>query len=499
MSITKAPVKANLIDKVIEYFAPQTALQRQLARTLLSHGYEGATRGGRLQNWRTSSTDANSALRNDLPLLRDRSRDLVRNNVFANVARRKVIANTVGKGIVADIKGNDRVKELWDSWAGTTDCDINGELNFYGLQGLIMGTVVDSGSCLVRIRYRRPTNDNKFPIELQILEPDFLDKSKDTIGTVSSGQNQVINGIEYNSRGKAVAYWIYKNHPGDSSSYLTTESVKVDASEIIHVYRKDRAGQTVGVPWLTPALLRLHDFHEYENAQIVRQKIAACFAGFMRTPGNKDTFQRFKEKNDKEGFVEKIEPGMMELLPPGWDIVFSSPPRTADDYSDTSSLMLHGIAAGIGIPYEVLTGDLSQVNFSSARLGWIEFQKEIDIWREHLIKNNLIAKIWKVFLENVDLLDINTNGLKVTWIEPRRALLDPDKEIRATVSEIRAGLVPLSEAIRGMGRDPDDVLNEIAATNKKLTDMGIVLDTDPRVVSSAGISQPNLQDTGNPV
>jgi capsid protein len=67
--------------------------------------------------------------------------------------------------------------------------------------------------------------------------------------------------------------------------------------------------------------------------------------------------------------------------------------------------------------------------------------------------------------------------------------IDPSQEGLAVQRNVRSGITSLPEAIRERGYDPDELLDEIAAFNKKLDDLGIVLDTDPRKMSQAGQQQ----------
>lgn len=493
MSKKQVP-QPNFIDKVIEYFAPNTALVRSYARELLDQqfGYEGASMADRLSNWRTAGADAKTSLKNDLPVLRNRSRDLCANDVYANVAKRKSVSNIIGEGIQADIKENDQLADLFFAWAESTDCDVTGEHDLSGLQEIIQNTIFESGSVLVRYRLRRPTRQNPFPLQIQLLEPDHLDVSQDTFGNVKPGQNEIVNGIEFNSLGRPVAYHLFKSHPGDGSKIVvSTDSVRVPASEIDHLFRTDRLGQPIGVPWLAPAIVKLHDFKEYENAQLVRQKMAACFMAFMQVPSNSEALKRFKNKNINGDLIEKVEPALVEMLPPGYEIEFANPPQVGNDYEAYSRTTLRGIAAGTGLPYEVLTGDLSKVNFSSARLGWMEYEKEIRKIQKRIYKSKFLPSLWNRFKVYAELLNYDVTKGTIKWIAPKRALIDPEKEIRAIVAEIRAGLVSHSEAVISLGRDSDQVYDEIEKNNKIFDDKGIIVDSDPRKVTGAGIGQSN--------
>ena len=84
---------------------------------------------------------------------------------------------------------------------------------------------------------------------------------------------------------------------------------------------------------------------------------------------------------------------------------------------------------------------------------------------------------------------IATDGLSADWTPPRRELYDPQSETSSTISRVRAGLLAPQEAIRADGFEPDEVLRQLAEWNSQLDAAGIVLDTDPRKVSAAGLTQ----------
>jgi lambda family phage portal protein len=492
---------ANWIDKTVSYFSPRAAAERKRARLMekiIEHSlrkYDGASHGKRTQGWRASSTSANSENLSALHTLRDRSRDLTRNNPYAASALQTIVVNTIGTGIVCQPKPMrqnnrgeaqraQRLLELWKSWAESTDCDADGVLDFYGLQSLIMRTTVESGECLVRKRRSRLTDGLTAPVQLQVLEPDFLDTLK---SEELSGGRRIVQGIEFDASGRREAYWLFREHPGEVHSFRSIESVRVPASEVIHFFNPLRAGQVRAVSWFAPVMIRMKDFDEYEDAQLVRQKIAACFSAFI------EDIEMPLDGSSHIDQLEMIEPGRIETLPPGKRISFANPPGVTG-YSEYSRNMLHAIARGLGISYEALTGDLSQVNFSSARLGFLEFQRNIEQWRWNLLIPRLCNPVWAWFLEAADILGFPADGVKATWTPPRREMIDPTREVPATINAIRGGLLTLSEAIREQGFDPKEHLEEMKLDNDRVDELGLILDSDPRKVMRAGTIQHHLAE-----
>ena len=457
--------------------------------------YEGAGKGRRTKNWRTSSGSANAETRSSLATLRDRSRDLVRNNPYAAAAIREIPAHTVGAGIIPQAqarnrRATERAEDLVKRWFDTTACDSEGRHNFYGLQSLAMRTMVESGECLIRRRVRRQEDGLPVPMQLQVMEPDHIDMTMDGH---RRGENMIIQGIEYNPIGQRVAYWLFPHHPGELAPYrYGLTSRRIPAEEIIHLYRVDRPGQVRGVPWAAPVILRLRDFDEYEDAQLVRQKIAACYAAFMYNP---DPMAGGGDQDDMV-LPDKLEPGMIEELPAGKDIRFAEPPAV-EGYDAFSMVTLHAVATGFGVPYSLLTGDLRQVNFSSGRMGRLDFHRSVEQWRWNTLVPQMCMGVWRWF-EQMAQMQGNVGPLDVTWTAPRRDLVDPSREVPAIRDAVRSGLITQSEAIREQGYDPADFWAERERDQEEMDRRGITLDTDPRKVSISGVTQARPADSELP-
>ncbi|WVR18330.1 portal protein [Bordetella phage PY223] len=481
----------NALERMIATVAPKAALKRAQARMALGlvREYEGAARGRRTDGWRTRSTSANSETRKALPLLRDRARDLVRNNPYAARGVSVIASNLVGYGIktafqTPNKKALKALQSAWLAWAESTQCDADGQHDIYGLQELVARGVVESGEMLVRRRWRRASDGLTVPLQLQVLEADFIDTARE--GTLQNG-NIIIQGIELDKLGRRVAYYLFDEHPGDGWSFSrgTFVSHRVPAEDILHVYRMDRAGQLRGVSWLSPVIIRLRDFDEYEDAQLVRQKIAACFTAFVY---DSETPEATGSGSKPQDLIERLEPAAIEFLPPGKQITLANPPGV-QGYSEYTSVTLHAIAAGLGVPYESLTGDYSQVNFTSGRMGRAEFHALLDVWQWKMFVPRFCGGVSGWFVEAAMLAGLPAQGATAKHTPPRRVLVDPTREIPAIIKAIRAGLQSMPNGIREMGIEPETMLDEIEEWNKEIDRRGIILDTDPRRVTNGGQAQ----------
>src|ERR1700755_603201 len=259
------PDRLNFLERVILTLAPNWAANRARARVLARH-FESASFGRRTDGWPRKFSDANVAASGALAILRAQARDLVRNNPWARRGLRRIVTDTVGWGIRPKATGDGaaRVMERWKRWAETTDCDAAGRMTFYGLQRLVMRTVVESGEAIVRRRLRRTTDELDVNMQLQVLEPDYLDTSRDRITGVTGGP--IIQGVEFDLIVNRIAYWIFPQHPGGLGPTALPVSQRIPAENILHIYDLERAGQVRGTSWFASVDVRLHGFVDFEDA-----------------------------------------------------------------------------------------------------------------------------------------------------------------------------------------------------------------------------------------
>lgn len=482
--------RANFIDRSIDYFAPGWAAARAAARAMkdgienATALYDGAARSWRTAGRRISSTSANSETVMSLQRLRDVSRDLRRNNALATNAITVIDSHIVGAGIIPTIEVSGKrlksnIQRLIKLHLETTAIDTEGRNTLYGLQSLIVNTVVESGEALV-VRYR-PKAELRLavPLQVRVLEPDYLNNMMN--GPAANG-NVIFDGIECDATGRRVAYHLFDEHPGGGLTWRLPRSTRVPAADVLHIYRQDRPGQMRGVPWVAPVIMTLWDLHDYEDAELVRQKIAACFAVFLKgaTPETNLASQVGNEKTRAGTVIDKLEPGLIQKLPQGVEAMFATPP-TVQGYPDFIRSKGHKIAAGYGVPYELISTDNSDVSFISGRLGLIQFHKNVDRWRWHMLIPHACDGIMNWFLEAAGIaLGTSLAGVAVKHTPPRREMIEPAREIPAMRDAIRSGLSSLSEELRTLGHDPDVILAEIDADNKKIDVLGIGLDSDGR-------------------
>ncbi len=494
----------NPFESLIAAVAPRAALKRQAARLQLEQlrRYDADARGRRVDSWGVRQTSADSALGPEGGLKRERARDLVRNNPYAQRIIQLWVDALVGHGWSFKAKAGrrnggargQRVTDEFRAWAADPQqCDYEGLQDLAGLIAKAVACWKESGEVL--IRWRTPSNAAmrrlglRVPLQLQVMEPDWIDENHDTPAGEQGGYTK--RGIVYDAEGKRESYWIYNYHPGESAlRAVSIESNTVPASQIIHLFTPKRPGQTRGATCLAPVVIALRDLDDYLDAQLLKQKISACMTGVIV-----DVDGAGDQKSD---VGERIEPGAMVRLGPGQDIRFSSPPSVGEIDKIMRGYLLR-IAAGTNVPYELLTGDFQGTNFSAGRLGWQSFNKQT-VSEQWQLLAPVMNRIWQWFSAQTP---TPTDGLSADWTPPPPQPYDPAADTKATISKMRAGLKPPQEAIREEGLEPDEVLEQYREWNAQLDAGGIVLDTDPRKVSAAGLTQARpigseLPPTGEP-
>lgn len=463
--------RLGLLDRVLAAYAPGLALKRHVARQQLSlrMRYDAAQPSRRTAAWRApaSSADAAGYELGARARLRHLARDMVRNRPYAARGVSVITGNVVGGGIAyastpldADAGGETvaRAERVLAEFFGSTAIDAGEQHTLASMQRLVQSAVVTDGEVLVRRRWRPGVYGTGLPLpfQVEVIEADLLDPWR-----TSYGENEVIEGVEYGPTGRIEAYHLLREHPGSVlRRAYRRDSVRISASEILHIARRDRPGQTRGVTWFAPVMMTLGELSDYQEAEIVKQKMAALLAGVIENELPEDpAAPTDPEAAAAAAGLGALEPGVLVDLPPGQKVNWTTPPRV-DGYDPFTRRTLAAVAMGLGITYESLAGDLSNVNFSSARMGRIEMDRNIEEWQRLIMIGQFctgvarwVAEAWPLRFQGERL------PVRLDWTAPRRPPIDP-REVTATIAEVNAGLTSLERAQRSLGRDPETIQEE---------------------------------------
>lgn len=465
--------------------------------------FESGSGGHRWFPWRRSNASINVHINNGLRETQSRSRKLHRDTPWGKRVRQAIVSHTVGHGITAEIKANvgasvtardlEKINAAYQKWFETTVCDANGILDGYGLQALALGSTVTDGEVFVRARWRRKRDGLPVPLQLQLVTTDLIDFAK----TMLLQNGRIVQGVEFDSLGRRVAYWMFRENPQDILR-RDTQSYRVPASEVAHMFWIDEPGQVHGMPWSHAVMLSAKDFDQFEDAFLRRQALANGWVAAVHDMDGQSLMAKINpdgsEASESDGAAFETESGTIIELPRGKKATFSDPPKP-DGYEDFTRHFNLRFATAHGMSYMSVTGDLRQVSFISGRMGKIDQNKNIDQWRWLMMVPRMLDHIGAWFLEAYRLqTGMDTSGLYFEYSPPPHEMTDPANEVPANIKAIRGGLNTLPAYHRSQGMRTAAVLNEVAELNASLDRLQITLDTDPRKVSQQGQEQKGQQN-----
>jgi lambda family phage portal protein len=183
----------------------------------------------------------------------------------------------------------------------------------------------------------------------------------------------------------------------------------------------ERPGQVRGVPWLSTAVIKLNDLDDFEDAELMQQKVAACFGAFVTDTESPSAPLGIAERADDGSEIDHLEPGHIAHLPPGKSITFAQPPSVQD--SSFSVRVLRRIAVSIGVPYADLSGDYSQANYSSSRMERLAHWQNVSDWQEHMLIPQLCMGVWDWVMSLAQEMSGWPSRPRAQWAAPRKMLV----------------------------------------------------------------------------
>lgn len=464
--MAKKAVTPTWWDRAIGVFSPTKAYRNLLAREVLQRAYEGASRS---DGWKPKRGGASANVDHacDARELCIRARALVQSVPYCANALEVGVSARVGTGIVP-VWEDAALAQRWAQWVPHADYD--GLLDFYGLQVKAERARDQDGAVFIRKHIQKM--GSIVPLKLQVLEMDYLDTQ---FSQARQDGTEIINGIEYNRRGHRVAYWLFERHPGDTGFWhlgRTGKSKRVPADEIIHLFNPARPGQQNGFSRFAPVIAKVRDLYTYGDAELQRKQLEARL-GVLATLENGGSLPELPgEKSGKQqGVVDlgEMAGGGIVALPPGVSNPTFIEPKAVPGFTSYMKEGWKEVAAGYRIPYELMTGDLSEVNFSSSRMRQNQFKREVEMEQWAITIPLLCAPVARWFLQALDLVAPVPAGAQMPdWTTPKWASPNPVQDVASDVGAVKGGMQSLSETIRQRGYDPETVFTELKQDLERL-------------------------------
>jgi len=454
--------------------------------------YAGANQGRLFTDFLTSNMSADAELSHSISTLRNRSRDLARNNEYGKRFLNLIKTNVVGEAGFKlqvrarnddrslDVVGNQIVEDSFKRWGKLGNAEVSGRMSWLDCQRYVAETLARDGEVFVK-KVRNKRYQDGFA--LQFIEADLVDHTKN--GKSEQG-NEIRMGVELDEFHKPVAYYILTSHPNDSAYIKVNaqnKTIRVPASEIIHVFIQHRQHQTRGEPFMSPAIASLKMLAGYREAELVAARAAAAKFGVITTPTG-DEF--VGDDEDAEGVpIIDMEPASVYQLPAGheFNMIDATHPTTAFDSFEKG--VLRGIASGLNVSYTSLSNDLTGVSYSSIRQGTIEERDHYKMLQSFLIEH-FCEPVYFAWLDSA--LDFGSMNIppsrfsKFSSIQFRGrgfAWVDPLKEINAAVVAINNGLISMNDVAANYGRDVEELFAQIQSDKEMAERYGLKMAFEP--------------------
>ena len=440
--------------------------EAKVERTLRRSFEAGTSR--RFPGTSSAYVSHDGASRAAAPVVRARARHAYANNPLIRNPVDAWVAEAVGAGIEANSAHPeaDIAASIDAAFLSASErLDADDRTDMRGLCAEIVRAEIVDGEAFVHMTER----DGR--TVLRLIPAERVDES-DTRNLSDGGY--VLAGIQFDADGNRVAYHVHRGDPSSALGALGT--VRIPASDMLHVFRPAGPGAVRGVSRLASVLTVANELDQWSDATIVGHKIAAMNAGFVVDVNATGTaFPLGASYGDTADI--SLEPGVVRVLPAGCDIRFNTPEQTKDGIA-FAKLLIAQIAAGLGVPTHLVDGDLSSANYSSLRAGLLPFRAKVEQYVYQTLVPQLLSPVFRrvvateVLSGRLDVADLD-DAFAVEWLPPRPMQVDPAKDADAMRSLMDMGLLSRRQAAASLGWNVASLDAEIAADAARETALGL--------------------------
>lgn len=472
-----------------------------------------------LRYWNPTPGSADSDLLPELGRLSSRSRDLTRNHGVAAGALQTQLDNVLGCGLWLaptpdyTLLKKDRkwasawrrpVKSLWRNWTETNWCDAGRSLTLDGLAAQVFTGAWMNGDALA-LPLWMPDAMAPLATRLQVIESDRLSNPQDR---AIPYQTMIRSGVEIDSYGAPLAYWIRKTHPGDTFFnqfywqvvFPTWERIPARTSwgrpRVIHAHDKGRAGQTRGVPALSSIMKEFKVLGDYKSAELKCAAVNGMVAFLTESNIDQEGLVELLNANPdalkayQDGLAQRnrsaipFREGMGVPLMLGEKLSGYVPTRPASAFEPFTTAVFRHMATGLNMPYELLLKDFSKTNYSSARAALLEAYRFF-YGRRNWLALQFYQPVYELFMEEMvnageieapDFYENHAAWCRARWIGPGRGWVDPLKEAQAAELRMDIFVSTLEDECAEQGKDWEEVLEQVAEEDARLKELDITRD-----------------------
>jgi phage portal protein, lambda family len=494
-------MKPGAFDRVLMHVAPGWAASRARNRVralAYSQAYEAAE-STHLRRQSKEWGSGNAVVQMTGTRLRNQARHLDRNHDIISGGLSTVVQNIIGPSGInvvptpRDAEGNvvesvvDQIMPLYAEWSKRPE--VTWLHDWASCQRLLARTWLRDGECFVQeLRGIVPylEHGSAVPFSLELLEPDLVPLELD------DRTRRITQGVERNAWGRPVAYHVYRQHPGDPDVFMP-DTKRVSADLIRHLRIVDRIGQVRGVSILASTFTRIEDLKDYEESERIAAKIAASMAAVIikGDPGAYDP-----EKAPTGDRRMRFQPGMVfDNLVPGESVQSVDTKRPNPNLEPYRNGQLRAIAAPMRISFSSLSKNYNGT-YSAQRQELVEQYGAYGV-----LAYEFVAQLLRPVYERFVHIAIASGELvlppgvtpqsaaSADYLPPPMPWINPVHEAQALRVMVRSGFKSATAVIAERGGRMYDTFEQLAHERNWARDLGIVLDTDPAMVSEAGQAQ----------
>jgi capsid protein len=339
------------------------------------------------------------------------------------------VGTCLPKWTTSDESWNDLVNLRAKLWSGS--CHARGQHNLRTLTELVVKSMIRDGDLLAEKMV-----DDGFPM-IDLIEADRVTAN---ISGVNVDTDDVIGGIKFDTRGRAISYSVCERQ-----RWGTFQNQRwLPATSVLHIFDSDRVDAKRGVTAFATAINDVIDFREAVDSEKVAQKTASKLALIIsnslgRAQGN--PLQDDVDANGDAVKTENIGDGAIRYQMNGDKIEAFQSARPGDGWFRMCELVVRMISISLGLPYEFvwnMAGLGGPGVRLTTKLADRNFQHTMNV-----IEDKFLGPIfaWWINVEmNAGRIPFNAEWHDFSFTRPIMASIDANRETVADVAEMNAGV-----------------------------------------------------------